>query len=348
MSAFAYYRLPDEQAYVSLEQRVGEPEALLSVGDLNGKQGFVLAPFEPTEDTPIVLLCPDEIKKQRVPSVDAVSLPFESTAADAERRAYAAAFTRFHEAIAQGRFAKLVLSRRSELTCHVSEEVAKQLFFSACARYPHLFIALVATPQSGVWLMATPEILLQNNGNTWQTMALAGTLKLSEQTENMPLGKVEWGEKERAEQQLVTDYIAECLQQLGIRYTVTAPYTVRAGALAHLRSDFGFALDGSPQLGTLLDVLHPTPAVCGLPKQKARSFILENESSARRYYSGFAGTLNMPALGTHLFVTLRCACITPQSMVCYAGGGLLAASNEEKEWQETQAKLQTLQALFES
>ena len=197
-------------------------------------------------------------------------------------------------------------------------------------------------------MTATPEILLQNNGNTWQTMALAGTLKLPEQTSAMTLDGLAWGKKERAEQQLVTDYIAESLQALGIRYTVTPPYTVRAGALAHLRSDFSFALDSSKLLGNLLDALHPTPAVCGLPKQEARAFILENEGCSRRYYSGFAGTLNMPALGTHLFVTLRCACIAPQSVVCYAGGGLLAASNEEKEWQETQAKLQTIQVLLGS
>jgi isochorismate synthase len=61
----------------------------------------------------------------------------------------------------------------------------------------------------------------------------------------------------------------------------------------------------------VISVLHPTPAVCGLPKQEAKDFILENEGYDRKYYTGFLGELNKEAfnketLKSDLYVNLRC------------------------------------------
>ena len=111
-----------------------------------------------------------------------------------------------------------------------------------------------------------------------------------------------------------------------------------------MKSDFFFSLPNPEKLGDVLQLLHPTPAVCGLPKEEAYHFIIENEGYDRSYYSGFIGWLD-PKGKTDLYVNLRCMNILPQTFTLYAGGGLLAASQLEEEWQETEDKLDTMRRI---
>ena len=97
-------------------------------------------------------------------------------------------------------------------------------------------------------------------------------------------------------------------------------------------------------MGDLLKLLHPTPAVCGLPKEEAYRFILDNEGYDRSYYSGFIGWLR-PEGRTDLYVNLRCMNVKEDSLTLYAGGGLLASSELDDEFQETEKKMQTMQNL---
>ena len=112
-----------------------------------------------------------------------------------------------------------------------------------------------------------------------------------------------------------------------------------------MKTDFHFSLPDNDSLGDLLKLLHPTPAVCGLPKEKAYQFILDHEDHERRYYSGFIGMLN-PDGKTDLYVNLRCMNITSEALTLYAGGGLLASSELEDEWQETEKKMRTMKNLI--
>ena len=136
-------------------------------------------------------------------------------------------------------------------------------------------------------------------------------------------------------------YIKECLYGYSSAINETGPYTARAGLVKHLRSDFYFKINVT-DIGKLIEKLHPTPAVCGIPKSDAYNFICENEAYDRKYYSGFAGPLNMCEEGTHLYVTLRCMQIDKCKCRLYAGGGLLADSEVYDEWLETEAKMDTM------
>ena len=210
--------------------------------------------------------------------------------------------------------------------------------------YPRLFVALVYTPQSGLWLMATPEILLKGEQNQMATMSLAGTQKAepSKPVADYPVEGVEWSEKNREEQQYVTDYIEDCIKVFSDEYQKKGPYTTMAANLYHLRTDIAFRLHDTGRLGDVLDALYPTPAVCGIPKDEARRFILQHEHQSRKYYSGFVGPIS-PKGKTHLYVSLRCMNILDDgSCELYAGGGLLKESEMEKEWKETEAKMQTI------
>ena len=342
MTAFAYYRFPHEQRATYVAQHEGTPEILSSVAQLNGREGFVIAPFQPSDECPVVLIHPDERRvillnggKNSEGGLDENEGIGGNGNSD-EKEGYVRDFGCFHEQLQRGEFRKIVLARRSVQTTRLSAEA---LFAKACRMYPRLFVALVCSEASGMWLMATPEVLLQGSAGEYHTMSLAGTQK-TEAPEAL-----EWPQKDQEEQQYVTDYIEACIRTFSADCCLYGPYTMKAAHLCHLRTDIHFRLPSDDVLGDVLEALYPTPAVCGIPKEPARRFILRHEHEPRRYYSGFVGMLS-PRSDTHLFVSLRCMRLLPDG-ICelYAGGGLLKESELEKEWRETEVKMQTMMEL---
>ena len=333
MSAYALYRLPHADQYTQIE---GETCECLSCTQLNGQSGFVVAPFEVKEEQPIVLIRPDKVTSHPSPLT---SHPSHLTShLSPLTSSYSIDFANYHSQLLQGTFRKIVLARQAdETTLQPIDPV--ELFHCACQLYPRMFIALVYTPQSGTWLTATPEILLEGSGCDWRTIALAGTMRLEDGQLDGEGENTTWSTKNIEEQRVVATYIAQCLEQFANDFREEGPRTVRAANLVHLRSDFTFTLPSDDRIGDLLQQLHPTPAVCGLPKREAFQFIIRNEYSPRRYYSGFMGPLQTPS--THLYVSLRCMNIEGNIYHLYAGGGLLRDSTLEQEWQETEAKLET-------
>ena len=359
MTAFAFYRLPCKQTCTFIMQNDGTPEEIYSVEELNGKSGFVFAPFMPSTQSPILLIKPEVIKKFTIEE-EHYQLPGdisecvqkeEITQAESnEKSAYTKDFKCFHEQLQCGIFKKIVLARCSHLKSEKDTmPKAEDLFMKACRMYPRLFIALVSTPQSGIWLMATPEILLCGDGCEFTTMALAGTLSVPPSANTSKKTKVEakWTQKEIEEQRYVSKYIEKVISSFCSHYSSNGPYTTMAAQLYHLETDFDFRLKDTNSLGDILNSLFPTPAVCGMPKNETRRFIIANESIDRKYYSGFVGPL-VPTGKTELYVSLRCMNILPGGKFdLYAGGGLLKESNMESEWNETEAKMQTMRKVIE-
>ena len=347
MAAWALYRLPHADHYVRIRQTSGEPEALLSCAQLNGREGFVVAPFDIRPDQPVLLIRPDAVEAYPLPGKSGLSVLSGKSGISSPSPSYAVDFANFHAQLLSGTLRKIVLARCADesTACPLAPE---ELFFRACQRYPRLFISLVYTSLSGYWLTATPEILLENDGPQWRTIALAGTMKLEADQLQGEGETVTWSTKNIQEQRYVATYLTECLERFTGDFREEGPRTVRAANLVHLRSDFTFTLPDSLHVGDLLQVLHPTPAVCGLPKQDAFRFITHNEHTPRRYYSGFMGPLSIcsPLPTTHLYVSLRCMNIEGCQYHLYAGGGLLKDSILEQEWLETEAKLETMRSLL--
>ena len=353
MSSYALYRFPHEDTAHRIEQVKGEPEELAACGEIDGQQGFVMAPFVPSADQPVIIIRPDsmscfDISHTNTPHTASHARTIDETS---ERQRYAIDFRNFHSQLLDGCFSKIVMARCSHMTA-ASDISPEQLFARACQLYPRMFVALVSAPRCGTWLMATPEILLRGGHDEWQTMALAGTMRLHGDALDFdtPNGRtteadILWSMKNRFEQRDVADYIEECIEQFTPDFTSCGPYTVRAGDLVHLRTDFRFRIGDGTRIGDIINSLHPTPAVCGIPKRQTQEFIIDNESVPRHYYSGFAGPLNIDGQ-TSLYVSLRCMRIDGRDSYLYAGGGLLADSNEADEWSETQAKMDTMRQLL--
>jgi isochorismate synthase len=216
-------------------------------------------------------------------------------------------------------------------------------------KYPQGFVSLVSVPNVGTWLGATPEVLAEVTADgTFHTMALAATQPLT--AEFTPRTAI-WRQKEIEEQALVARYIVNCFKQLRLReYHETGPRTIVAGQLLHLRTDFEVDLNlvPFPSLGTdMLRLLHPTSAVGGMPKAAAMHFLEKHEGYDRAYYSGFLGPVNVTAPGVaRLYVNLRCLQVRANEAILYAGTGLTVDSDPEREWQETEMKLQTVGAVI--
>ena len=325
---FVFYRLPlDNEAHFIGETYPPKVEA--------ETQGFIFSPFQPDEDANTWFIRKDSHFASNLADfvnlhVDIKNICGEDMAiTKITREQFCHQVTDAVKAIKHEVLDKVILSRVEKVTVEDSNPLA--LFVSLCKKYNSAFVALVVIPGEVVWLTASPELLVSLEGDTVKTVALAGTRPAD--------GSIPWSDKEKTEQQMVVDYIYKVLANNCDDVQMNGPFDVIAGDIAHLKTEFTATL--ATGMVQLLEDLHPTPAVCGLPKDKALKFISETELHKRKYYTGYLGPCNMNGK-TEWYVNLRCAELFPQRANLYVGGGITSESVPEKEWNETIMKAQTL------
>jgi isochorismate synthase len=236
--------------------------------------------------------------------------------------------------------AKVVVSRmaRTDLPCDFDPAA---FFASLAIRYPDAFVSLVAVPGVGSWIGASPELLLALDGDAVTTMSLAGTQPLTDRA----LDEVTWGRKELREQEMVSEYVRDFFAEAGVEHVEeNGPRTIAAGSVVHLQTTFRARLPEPErrQLANhMLSRLHPTSAVCGMPRAEALAFIRQHEGHARRFYSGYLGPVNLDSR-SYLYVNLRCTQLLENGANLYVGAGITADSDPTTEWRETELKAQTI------
>lgn len=235
---------------------------------------------------------------------------------------------------------KFIYSRIESIEKTKYLDLAK-LFFSISNNHKNAFVYLVHHAQSGYWMGATPETLSEWTGSSISTMSLAGT--------QPDLGKEPiWKEKEKEEQQYVTQYIETCFSKNRIAFSTDETKSVKAGPVYHLHNQISSNFPVNfMQVLHLTQSLHPTPAICGVPLPRAKSLIQNIERHQRDYYTGYLGVID-PNKEVRLFVNLRCMQIFSNFIGLYLGGGITNKSVPEKEWEETVFKSQTLLKEIES
>ena len=231
---------------------------------------------------------------------------------------------------------KAVLSRTITIPCDSLR--LSPAIFEQMKQYHHAFLFFAAIPGKCAWMGASPETFLKYDRNGFFTMALAGTQPVAT-AKNPP----EWGDKDIEEQQIVTDYIQDTLRHFFTRHLeIEGPITLQAGNVFHLCTFFrSHEQLPADQIDELVGQLHPTPAVCGLPKKRAMQIITEIEKRDRGYYAGFLGPLQASG-AFDLFVNLRTMEVFDDALRLYVGGGITPLSDPETEWQETCQKADTL------
>ncbi len=346
---FAAWFFPNRDVPEILIGDLNDVTYLKEFNKLNGQEGFVFAPFRVTKDAPIVLLKPGNLLKgyDSILSFDADSLEIisEETASRdlyfVDHKSYLTDVELAIKEIKSTKLAKVILSRLIDV--QRKEESIGKLFLELQKQTPNAYVYLVNLPQVGTWMGATPEVLLKSHGSTMETVSLAGTQSRREDLD------YSWHTKEIEEQAFVSRYMLDIFYRFDVHpYTTQGPDTMESGKVAHLKTSFMFPTKKiANKLGDFIADLHPTPAVCGLPKLNADKFITKTEKHNRRYYTGYLGPWRLND-SVRLFVNLRCMEIIPEKYILYSGGGITSKSVPQEEWEETNYKAKTLLSAIEA
>ena len=316
-----------------------QSDATLDTGlDLN-RRGFLIAPFH-GKDAKTVFLRADQVYQSPFRGPRLNITPTRPLKNEVGREIHLELVRKSVESIKGGTLEKVVVSRRFSVP---SPADRLESFFEMIRWYPDAFGYLWYHPEVGTWMGATPELLLRYHSGVAETIALAGT-RPADPDQALP----RWSSKEKHEQQLVTDYILARMQDSGLKPQKGEVQNIPAGKLWHLGTSVRTFIDPE-MVPELLSALHPTPAVCGLPKEAAGAFIRRNENFDREYYTGYLGEVGLQEPGSfEFFVNLRCLQLRNGRAYLYVGGGITAESDPEAEWEETQEKSTTMLSLLEN
>lgn len=353
--AFVSYSLPNTNSITTMVQCNSEPAVLSTISELKGRSGFVFAPFDLKSKFPIRLIEPDHIINNDASADTFLDLyknvPISkkgygnicSDLDEVKKDVYISQVDDLRITMLGGLVDKVVLSRIS-IDDKPKNFNSSRFFQQLQSTYPDAFVYMIYLADSGIWFGATPEPLFRVKNGVATTVSLAGTRLFSANS------KVQaWDEKEMEEQEIVTDYIEEILSDFKIvEYTKQGPTTKMAGAVEHLLTKFSFSFSSiNDKLVEFLDALHPTPSVCGLPKDLAFGIIKRVEKHSREYYTGFLGLFDVDN-EYNLFVNLRCLREYEDKLIYFLGAGITVLSHPDDEWEETNSKKKTLMNIVES
>jgi isochorismate synthase len=244
-------------------------------------------------------------------------------------------------AIARGEFRKVVVARRRSLSNDAQPEPARIVARARAAR-PGCTSFWIA-PGGTSFVGSSPEFLLRLHGRRLETEALAGSAPrgaTNEEDERLAAALLA-SEKNRHEHELVVQSIREALAPVSRSLVAAdAPAVLRLPEAQHLQTAVRAELDGTVELLEVAERLHPTAAVCGSPRLPSRAWIDRTEGD-RGWYSGAVGWLDAAGAG-ELVVALRCGLIERSRLSLWAGAGIVAGSDADDEFAETEAKLGAL------
>lgn len=313
------------KAYIAWHRPGGTSLEVLREGE--GETAFLMTPWAGSS-TAKRLVLKGRIEERPLVSEDKMLADLVAIGGT-EMAVHLAAVERAKEAIAEGFFSKVVLSRTMEV--RTGELDLEAIVQAHAALHPNSFSWAVRHPDVGVWFGSTPEVLLQGRDSNYRTVSLAGTQQAGG----------DWAEKDRQEQQIVTDGLLESLEKCGAqRVDISEVRTVQVGDLEHLRTDVQFEASCSPE--EVVATLHPTPAVGGYPREAALDFIGREEAHDRGFYTGWLGLKEDAGAEVSLFVNLRCASWADGVTTAFAGGGITCGSDPTNEWGETELKARSV------
>jgi menaquinone-specific isochorismate synthase len=151
--------------------------------------------------------------------------------------------------------------------------------------------------------------------------------------------------KDLNEHQYVMYHLTNALKSIGKNITYNEqPSVKKLKNIQHLTTKISAELE-NVSLMNILKELHPTPAVCGFPKEPALNFIKKNENQKRGLYSGIIGWFNQNGEG-EFAVSIRSAVTKGNKLTAYAGSGIVEGSEPDAEFEETEMKLKPILSLF--
>jgi menaquinone-specific isochorismate synthase len=255
-----------------------------------------------------------------------------------------------HKAIAgirSGEMKKVVLARMCEIRGEGEFDIESALRFLD-ERYEGCYRFLFEPRPGHIFFGATPELLVAVQGDELRTMALAGSIRrgASEEEDTALAEELLSSRKDCHEHRLVVEALRRKLAGRTLERSIPLePSVLALSNIMHLHTPIQARLRSPEGVLPLAAHLHPTPALGGAPRRSALAFIRAEEPVTRGWYAGPVGWIG-PQLDGVFAVAIRSAVVQHERAWLYAGGGIVADSQPEKEWEETALKFRPmLQAL---
>ncbi len=233
--------------------------------------------------------------------------------------------------------AKVVVARKKILQLSAPADIAT-LLGKLDDSYHDCYL-LCVRGETGTLVAASPERLIEVTGERVESVALAGTVALSQADVLLSNAKLQ------IEHQLTVSAIANALATSGCMHVTVddQPRLRRLRHLVHLETRVAGQRKNDAHIFELAAALHPTPAVAGIPTAKACQFIREHESTERGWYAGLVGWCDARGDG-ELAVALRAGLIDRDTVRLYAGAGIVGDSDPDIEFAETSLKFSALES----
>lgn len=281
------------------------------------------------------------IDRMRLPERSEKPLPpsFLSRSNSPDREGWEHNINAALDSFAQGETTKIVLARRATLTFDTALrplDIVRRLYNPVS----RAFVFCFQHDATHAFLGATPERLYRRAGTTLSTEAVAGTRKRgATEPEDAAIGEeLLHSDKDQHEHGIVRKYIADILEQYGtITFADERAKLMTLPRLHHLYSRYEARLADTVSEADVLTALHPTPAVGGLPADRAVQAIAALEPFDRGWYAGPVGRIGHD--DAEFAVAIRSGVVDDVYLHLYSGAGIVAGSNAREEWEEIENKL---------
>ena len=253
------------------------------------------------------------------------------------------------EAIEEGRLTKAVLARTLDVT--LDQPVpAVDLTETLWARNPGTHLFLFEPVAGRALLGAAPEALATVRAGVFHATAVAGSVGVGEAAAERKIlaAHLRSSEKDLAEHRLVVEDMVDRLDSVATEIRASAePHVLSLARIQHLETEIRARVPGDRHVLDMVAALHPTPAVCGVPRDAALELLRSEEPFDRGWYSGPVGWFALDGDG-HFVPALRTAVGDGRTWRLFAGAGLVEGSNAQGEWDETAIKFQPVLRALEA
>lgn len=262
-----------------------------------------------------------------------------------EKKEWITAVDRAIEAIHNQQIEKIVLARRCILECEEAPDpFAITSALQSRAQNATLFCF---SNEELSFLGATPERLFIRKGNQLESEAMAGTIRrgktISEDAEWEK--KLLMSEKDLREFTPVQNFLRTALSPLCCAPLSFSHLQVRKTQnVQHLYSHLSGTLKEEISDSEILERIHPTPALCGVPSQASFDWIRQLEPFQRGLYGGALGWSTKEA--SEWIVAIRCCLIQGRFVSLYTGTGIVKGSDPQTEWDELDLKMKLYEGIF--
>ena len=301
--------------------------------ELDKKNGFIFMPFDSSENGVYIEPQKKIITEAVFQSVFNNTIEHTHTNFQNKKIEYISYVSQVIKNLKKYKLRKIVASTCLEY--NIQDVSKSEIFMRLISLNPSAFSYMFFSEETGVWIGASPEQLVEITKNKLTAHALAATKINYHQ---------KWSNKELNEQQIVLNDMINNLAKYCNDISSSKLQTVSAANLFHLRNSITARSIG--KISEIINSLHPTPAVAGSPKQSSIEYILKNEKNNREYYTGYLGILKED--DCNLFVNIRCAQIIGNKLKVFVGAGITPESVPENEWDEILEKSKTILRIFSS